>query len=84
MDEIINPVVVARRRVVAEELVRDQVTAQTFADLPAPSVRQRLEASHYQLVTSASALAFAAMWRHSKIAAADLQAAARHHVRFGA
>lgn len=77
------PTIFDRRR--PEQLVRDQVVAQTFADLPAPSVRQRLEASHYQLVTRASPLAFAAVWRHStgSISDADLRAGARHHTRFG-
>jgi hypothetical protein len=83
MDEIINPALVARRRAAAEQLVRDQVLAETFRELPAPTVRQRLEASHYHLISSASPLAFAAIWRHSQITEADLQRGARHHVRFG-
>lgn len=58
-----DPREIARRAAMAAQLVRDQVLAQSFADMPAPTARQKLTASHYQLSSSASAMAFAAVWR---------------------
>lgn len=57
MDDVINPAEIARRRAAAEQLIREQVMVQTFADLPAPSLRQKLAAAHYELSSSASPVA---------------------------
>ncbi|MCZ8545049.1 hypothetical protein OOJ09_12720 [Mesorhizobium qingshengii] len=84
MDEIVTVQAKAAMSRRAEQLVRDQVLAEIFRDLPA-SPSSRLKGGYYQLLTSTSPVAFAAVWRHGKgrIAAADLAAAGRHHVRFG-
>ncbi|ESZ32718.1 hypothetical protein [Mesorhizobium sp. L2C066B000] len=50
----------AHRRRAAEQLVRDQVALETFRDLPAPSLKQKLAAAHYELSSSVSPVAI--MW----------------------
>jgi len=55
--------VAASRRRAAEQLVRDQVLAEIFRDLPAPTVSSRLKGQYYQLLTSTGPVAFAASWR---------------------
>ncbi|TGP93822.1 hypothetical protein [Mesorhizobium sp. M8A.F.Ca.ET.218.01.1.1] len=77
-----DPREIARRRAMAAQLVRDQVLAQSFADMPAPTARQKLTASHYQLSSSASPLVLAGAGRNA-ITAADLARAAQHRPRFG-
>lgn len=57
-DAASNAALLSRRQRMAEQLVRDQVLAETFRDLPA-TVGQKLAASHYQLLSSVSALAIA-------------------------
>ncbi|OBQ59597.1 hypothetical protein EFV37_22030 [Mesorhizobium loti] len=47
----------------AARLVRDQVMQQTLGELPAPSLRQKLAASHYELSSTVSPLAVAAYQR---------------------
>lgn len=52
------------RRLQAEELVCARVLANMLADLPPPTVRDRLAASHVALSSSASPQALAArLWR---------------------
>ncbi|CDX54525.1 hypothetical protein MPL1032_190134 [Mesorhizobium plurifarium] len=72
-----------RPRAPFEQLVRDQVMAQSFADMPAPTLRQKLTAAHYELSSSASPLALAAAFRANRIVADDLRRAAHHQPRFG-
>lgn len=85
MDDIHGqqPTIFDRRR--AEQLVREQVLVQTFADMPAPSLKQKLAAAHYELSSSASPVAIVRALLHSKaqIEADAMRAAGRHHARFG-
>ncbi len=62
MDAASNAALAARRQRMAEQLVRDQVLAETFRDLPA-TLSSKLKGSYYQLLTSTSPAAFAAAWR---------------------
>ncbi|MER9622656.1 hypothetical protein NKI98_14650 [Mesorhizobium sp. M0222] len=57
MDAAANAALQAHRRRAAEQLVRDQVLAESFRGLPPATARQRLEASHYALMSSASPVA---------------------------
>lgn len=68
------------RRAVAEEAVRRHVMLNELADVQQVlngSVGARLAAQHYQLMTSASPVAFGSMWR----ARADDMRAARERAR---
>lgn len=48
----------------AEELVRIEVLANMLADLPPPSLHQKLAASHYELCSTVSPQALASrLWR---------------------
>ncbi|RWN20378.1 MAG: hypothetical protein EOS03_12430 [Mesorhizobium sp.] len=57
MDAASTAALAARRHRAAEQLVCEQVAVQTFADLPAPSLKQKMAAAHYELSSSASPVA---------------------------
>jgi len=85
MNAATNAALQAHRRRAAEQLVREQVMVQTFAAMPAPSLKQKLAAGHYELSSSVSPVAIirALLQSKAQIEADAVRAAGRHHARFG-